>query len=72
MKRIIKELSEVIRKEAPVAVPAARDAAVHGEGIREDLLEEVHGEPQETLNALLLSDSVVDVWLTGEPVVRYL
>ena len=30
MNRIIKELSEVIRKEAPAAGPAARDAAVHG------------------------------------------
>ncbi len=30
MKRIVKEPSEVIRKEAPAAGPAARDAAVHG------------------------------------------
>ena len=30
MKRLIKELSEVIRKEVPAAGPAARDAAVHG------------------------------------------
>ena len=30
MKRLIRELSEVIRKEAPAAGPAARDAAVHG------------------------------------------
>ena len=30
MKRIIKELGEVTRKEAPAAGPAARDAAVHG------------------------------------------
>lgn len=30
MKRIIKELSELIRKEAPAVGPAARDAAVHG------------------------------------------
>ena len=29
MKRLIRELSEVIRKEAPAAGPAARDAAVH-------------------------------------------
>ena len=30
MKRLIKELGETIRKEAPAAGPAARDAAVHG------------------------------------------
>ncbi len=30
MRRVIKELSEVIRREAPAAGPAARDAAVHG------------------------------------------
>ena len=29
MKRMIKELSEAIRKEGPAAGPAARDAAVH-------------------------------------------
>ena len=31
MKRLIKELIKIIRKEAPAADPAARDAAVHGE-----------------------------------------
>lgn len=30
MRRLIRELGEVIRKEAPAAGPAARDAAVHG------------------------------------------
>ena len=30
MKRVIRELSELIRKEAPAAGPAACDAAVHG------------------------------------------
>ncbi len=30
MKQLIKELSETIRKEAPAAGPAARDAAVLG------------------------------------------
>ncbi len=30
MRRVIKQLSEVIRREAPAAGPAARDAAVHG------------------------------------------
>ena len=30
MKRLIKELGEAIRKEAPAAGPAARDVAVHG------------------------------------------